>query len=355
MQNKDPYLIHFDTGRTWRGGQDQVFLLMKGLKEAGVRQILIAPRGSVLEQRVKNLNITVKNLAPANDVDIRCGLKLRKIVKRHVPGLLHLHTSRALGMASWALRGIGIKKVFTRRLDLPVSGGFFNRFKYGYPDVVVAISGFVENRMKEAGCRRLVRIYSSVDTERFRFKVSAPPKERPRVAMAGELDLRHKDFITFIEAAGKVIRSTGKIPEFEIAGDGRDMEKIKNHIRKMGLEKRIRMSGLISDMAAFMDSTDILVHTVNFEGLGTVILQAMSSGVPVIATGVGGITELVRNGETGYLVGKNDSSAVAEKILSLLEDRDTRDEFSARSRDIIEKNFSDKAMVRKYLSLYQSL
>ena len=110
MFNK--YIIHIDTGRTWRGGQNQVYLLIAALKERNVKQLLITPSGSPLEEKVKELGIEIENIDPLNDFDLVSAFKLRKFIKRENPDVLHFHTAKSLGMGSLLLRRLSVKTVF---------------------------------------------------------------------------------------------------------------------------------------------------------------------------------------------------------------------------------------------------
>jgi glycosyltransferase involved in cell wall biosynthesis len=356
MASNEKYVMHFDTGRGWRGGQDQVFLLVSGLREYGIRQLVVTPAGSSLEDKVRGINVGVKNIDPLNDLDIMEGLRFRSIVKRETPGIVHFHTSRSLGIGSWSLRGLKLKTVATRRVDLPVSRNPLNTAKYRYPDSVVVISDFIKDYFIRIGFGNVERIYSSVDLARFRFDRGGSKGGALNVGMIGAFDLRHKDFISFIRSADMVKkRNTGKKISFLIAGRGRDEDKIEDCVRDMGLQGDVGIVGFVPDIEGFLSSLDILVHTVNFEGLGTVILQAMAAGLPVIGTRVGGIPELVKDGENGFLVEKGDYRDVALKIQYLIDNPELMGKFGEKGRRIVESKFSSARMTRQYLDLYNRI
>jgi glycosyltransferase involved in cell wall biosynthesis len=89
------------------------------------------------------------------------------------------------------------------------------------------------------------------------------------------------------------------------------------------------------------------------EGLGLSIMEAMASGVPVVASQVGGITTLIRNNETGLLVAPKDSGALAQAIIGLLEDREKANDVSFKARAFIDKHFSQEGMVLKTEQVYR--
>lgn len=351
------YVIHFDTGRSWRGGQNQVYLLINGLKKFGIRQLLVTPKESPLQKKIQSINIDYINLDPKNDLDILNGIRLRRIVKKEKPDIIHFHTSKSLGIGNWALRGLRIKSVFTRRIDLPISKNPLNLFKYKYPDSIVVIANFIKDYMLSIGLKNITKIYSSVDLDKFHTKENINEAGELNIGMVGALDLRHKDFITYINSTKYVIDKLQgeKKVNFLIAGTGKDKYKIKKCIENLNLEDHVKICGFIPEIEKFISSLDILVHTVNFEGLGTIILQAMAAGVPVIATAVGGIPELINDGENGYLVAKKNHLDTAKKIIGLIEYIELRRKFRIKGRKLIETKFAKERMVEEHMKLYERM
>ncbi|MFC2061895.1 glycosyltransferase [Elusimicrobiota bacterium] len=347
--------MHFDTGRTWRGGQNQVFLLMSGLKKEGMKQHLVTPADSPLEKKAIELGIEVSSVDPANDLDVIKGLKFRRIAKKEKPDIIHFHTSKSLGIGCWALAGVKVKTVFTRRVDLPVSTNSINLFKYRSADKKAVISDFINDHFKSIGFDDAVRIFSAVDTGKFQCKDEYNENETVNIGMVGAFDLRHKDFITFIKAADLVLKERENEIQFLIAGQGKDEDMIRELINGLGIQKYVKVEGFIPEIQDFMLSLDILVHTVNFEALGTSILQGMSCGLPVIATDVGGIPELIEEGKNGYLVEKNNVEQTAGRIIELIDNTSKQKELGLRNRLLVERKFSAEKMVSEYLKLYRGL
>jgi glycosyltransferase involved in cell wall biosynthesis len=345
------YIVHFDTGRSWRGGQNQVYILMQGLKGYDVKQLLITPKNSPLQEKAEEIGIAVKNLDPKNDIDFISGFKLRKIIKQESPDVIHYHTAKSLGVGHFALKSLPVKKVVTRRVDLPVS-----KAKYKSVDAIVAISGFIEAYLSGLGFEHVTRIYSAVNLDRFKLKDENKSDDCINIGMAGAFDLRHKDFITFIMVAKHIIQNCADRKfKFFIAGSGKDEDKIKGMITRLELEEHIKMRGFVESIEGFLSEMDIYVHTVNFEGLGTAILQAMAVGVPVVATDVGGIPDIIEDGKNGFLVKKQDCIEAAVKVVELIENADKRTLFSKAGRELIEYKFSRNKMAKDYFELYEKL
>jgi len=352
--NTDIYILHYDTGISWRGGQHQVLLLMRELKRRGVKQALAAPEKSPLWKKARELEVERFSLNASSDIDVFAAVGLRKAVKSRSPDIVHLHTGRALGIACWALRGIkNVKTVFTRRVDFPLKNNFLNRYKYGFPAAVVAISSLVEENLKNFGrTENVEKIYSCVDTDKFKPLSGKYESGRIRVGMAGALSLGHKDYETFVKTAEIVSRSHPEV-SFEIAGEGDGHRRIKKMIKDRGLEDKVFLKGFVEDISGFIASLDILLHTAHYEGLGTVILQALACGVPVVASRVGGIPEIINHGFNGYLTEKNSPGETSSKVLVLINDSTKRKEMGMSGRKSVKRKFSPEVMASKYLDLYK--
>ncbi len=354
--NTEFSVIHFDTGSDWRGGQNQVFLLIKELKQYNISQLLVSPSGSPLYEKCRNSGIDVFSVRARCDMDVKAGLEFRKAVQSFSAGIVHYHTSRALGVGSWALKGLKTGKVCTRRVDLPVSGAIVNRIKYKSADVIVAISQFIRDYMKETGYENTEMVYSSVDIAKYEHNRCYENKPDINVAMAGAFDLRHKDFETFIKSAVLLAKNRKlKNIKFFIAGSGPDRVKIEKIIRRENIESKVEVKGFVEDMSRFLKETDILVHNVNFEGLGTVILQGMASGLPVVAADIGGISEIIEDEENGFMVPVKGFRETAEKIALLAGSAELREKLGRAGQETVRGKFSPDKMARRYMDIYREV
>ena len=202
----------------------------------------------------------------------------------------------------------------------------------------------------EAGtCRaeRTVVIRNAVD-------VSAASPARhdratPRLIAVGRLKAP-KDFLT-------LIRAFAALPEgsFEalIVGDGPDRGAVEDEIGRLGLEERVRLVGERSDVPALLADADLFVLSSRSEGLPVSVLEAMAAELPVVASGVGGLAELVVDGETGILVPPGAPEPLAAALGRLVEDRDLRRKFGAAGRTRAEALFDLAVFRRAHVELYE--
>jgi len=146
--------------------------------------------------------------------------------------------------------------------------------------------------------------------------------------------------VEYLIEAMEHIRQNDVKTKLIIVGDGTERERLEKLVKKFDLTKNVLFVGRISneDIPKYMTLSDVLVLPSLKEGFPNILLEAMASGLPVIATNIGGISEIIKNGENGFLVEPKNSKAIAEKILSLFENNEL-------CKIIIEKNQED---VKKY-------
>lgn len=148
-----------------------------------------------------------------------------------------------------------------------------------------------------------------------------------------------------------------------IAGDGPLRNELNNQIAEKGLDKRVIMKGYISDneLEYLYEHASLFVLPAIFdakgdtEGLGMVLVEAICKGTPVIATGIGGIKDIVRDNETGLFSKEKDSNDIAEKINMLIEDTELREKLIVNAYKYVEKYFSIEHIADKFEDIYEKI
>jgi glycosyltransferase involved in cell wall biosynthesis len=286
-------------------------------------------------------------------------VELTRLLRRERPQILHASSSKAgvLGRMAAAVTRVPIR-FFT------VHGWAFSAYS-GLPSVLYRVADRLmeplttvticvsENELAaglEAGtcsAEGSVVIRNAVD-------VAAAPRSRhdrgvPRLIAVGRLKAP-KDFLT-------LIRAFAELPDgsFEglIVGDGPDRAPVEAEIRRLGLDGRVRLAGERSDVPALLADSDVFVLSSRSEGLPVSVLEAMAAGLPVVASDVGGLRELVVDGETGLLIPPGDATALAAALSHLIEDRDLRPALGAAGRARAEELFDLAAFRRAHVELYE--
>ncbi len=143
--------------------------------------------------------------------------------------------------------------------------------------------------------------------------------------------------------------------EFLIAGAGPEEDNLRRLARELGLNRNLTFASNLYDFSSALTAMDIFCLPSLRQGLGTIILEAMALGRPVIATGVGGIYGLVRNNETGLVVPPSDSGALAERILELLNDPVRARAIGEAGRVLVREEFGVERMVAQTAALYREV
>lgn len=152
-------------------------------------------------------------------------------------------------------------------------------------------------------------------------------------------------------------RITGKFPDtfLIIVGDGPERERLEDLTSELGIERRVIFTGFQEDTHLFYGMMDLFLLTSFSEGTAMTLLEAMAAGLPCIVTNVGGNPEIVKEGETGFIVPSDDEKALSDKICSLLGDGALRKKMGQAARKRFEERFTVEKMVREYEKIYDEI
>jgi glycosyltransferase involved in cell wall biosynthesis len=287
---------------------------------------------------------TIENCGTANTGALN---RTFRLLRRYRPETVHFHLIGSPVLYAWLAKLCGTSNVFlTDHISRPPRGctasvhpwkRLAKRFSYVPVTKVVCVSDFVRNCQSKEGAlaeNRLCRVYNGVDVARadsgagkraeFR-RLHDIPDDRVVVLQASWL-IPEKGIDDLLQAA-KVVLSRSDNVHFVIAGDGAFREEYQRLGAELGIDHRVSFVGVVSDPLGegLFAASDIVCQVSRWEeAFGLTIAEAMASGKPVIGTLVGGIPELIVDGQTGYLVARSDSSGLAERILSLVNDGQLR-------------------------------
>ena len=219
--------------------------------------------------------------------------------------------------------------------------------------ITLAISRAVADDLllhKVAPASRIRVVHNGVDEAVF----TPGSKRSPRgiIGTAGRL-IPLKGFDVLVRAFTRVLREypTAKL---RIAGEGPDRTRLAGLIESQGLSGRAELIGRVEEMRGFLQSLDVFVMPSIKEGFGMALLEAMSCGLPVIASDAGGLREIVRDGVNGRLVLAGDDQALADALLVMLRDEALADRLGCEARRSVEERFTLQRMVREYIAVYRA-
>ena len=354
-------VAQLDTGRSWRGGQGQVLLLMRGLRSRGHESVLIAPPGPLAE-RAAAFGLRWVRWTSHGDLDLAAVLAASRALREIRPAIAHCHSAHAHALGVPAARLAGVPGVVvSRRVDFAVATNPVSRLKYRMPvDRYLSISAGVESVLRAAGIpeSRLARVPSGIEfpdgteTGADLRALLGIPADAPVVGTVAAL-APHKNHADLMEAAALVVRSSPEV-HFAWLGDGECRPALEAQRRVLGLERHVHLMGFRPDARALMRQFTVFALSSYLEGLCTSLLDAQVRGVPVVATAVGGVPEVVEDGVSGRLVPGRDPGALAAALLEALRDGEARRRWAARARQTVEA-FRDSAMVERTLEQYQAV
>jgi glycosyltransferase involved in cell wall biosynthesis len=290
--------------------------------------------------------------------DLAGFVELTRLFRRERPEVVHASSSKAgvLGRLAAAATRVPVRFFTVHGWAFSAYSGaasllyrVLDRLMAPLTTVTICVSEQELAAGLEAGtcsAERSVVIHNAVD-------VAAAPRSRhdrlvPRLIAVGRLKAP-KDFLT-------LVRALARLPEggFEVmlVGDGPDRGEVEDELRKLGVEGRVKLAGERSDVPALLADSDVFVLSSRSEGLPVSVLEAMAAELPVVASNVGGLGELVVDGETGVLVPPGDPEALAEALGRLIGDRELRRRLGAAGRARAERLFDLDAFRLAHLDLY---
>ena len=239
------------------------------------------------------------------------------------------------------------------------------RFLSRLADVVIANSNAAAEKVIKGGVKpeRVFVVRSSIDTEFFKPPNSA--KEQIR----SHWGIDKSDFV--VAGVGRLVKGKGydlllksiaAIPPTErpillLAGDGSERTSLEKLAADLGVSEKVRFLGFQNDVRSVYWAADVFAHvpTTFPEGTPNAILEAMAAGLPVIASKLGGIPEVIRNGETGLLVPAGDLDALTETLLKLRSDPSLRAAIGQAGQNSVRENHSIHSLIERTLQVYEKL
>lgn len=313
-----------------------------GLRARGHDVRLVAVPGSVLAARAPARGIPLIEIAMRGDADAIAVTQLSAVIRRVQPHVVVPNRDREIRLCAAAMHAARAlpprpprpRLIPRRGSEFPLKDKRHYRIIYTQEVDRVIVNSEATRRtmMRDAPWfkeSKAVVVYNGIDTApyaalaakrgemraRLRRTIEAPG-DAPVFALAGELHER-KQQRTVIEAWPQVLHD---FPEARVlfVGDGEDREMLEKVIAERGLGERIRIMGFRSDVPEILAGSDALLLPSRVEGFGYVLVEAMASGIPCIASRVSSIPEIVRDGETGILHAVGDTGAIEDAIREVL-------------------------------------
>jgi glycosyltransferase involved in cell wall biosynthesis len=362
------------------GPARQAIFLTRDLQERGFDTRLVwgssGPREGVIEPPpgtpASSMPWLARPVSPAQD--LRAYRDLSAMIRRWRPRIVHTHLAKAGALGRLAAQRAHVP-VVVHTFHGHVLQEYFSTLKNSAfaaaeralaarTDALVAVAPWVRDELLAMGIgtedtwhvvpvgvdlEPLLRSRVSAKTARTRLGL---PLEGPIVGCVGRL-VAIKDHETFFEAAVRVAQA---VPDatFVLAGDGELRERLQSLARAL-LGDRVKFLGWVDDLPTLYGAFDVVALTSRLEGTPVALIEASASGTPVVATNVGGVSDVVRDGNTGLLVPPRDPVAVAANVVTLLQDPEGARRMGEEGARWVQGRFSDRRLADDLSELYREL
>lgn len=343
------------------------------LRDSGEFEVHVAALrgGGVLRSEIERLQIPVIDFPLTSFYGSSMVQQTRRFVsylKQHNIKIVHSHDfySNIFGMIGGSLAGvrgrIASKRETTGTRSLAQRTAERGAFRLAH--AVVANANAVKEHLIGLGVpdKKIAIIYNGLDLTRFNLNGDARAAlqrlnlemlcGRPIVTMVANFEYRVKDHPMLLRAAQRVMT---EVPEarFVIAGEGRLRAETEKLAGELGLRESYLFIGRCGSVPDLLAASDVCVLSSQAEGFSNSILEYMAAGRAVVATNVGGASEAIVEGETGYLVNAGDDRAMAERLIALLRDPEKRRAMGISGRRRIEQCFSTENRLKSTIALYK--
>lgn len=349
-------IVHI-TGCLDIGGQEK--LLVEFARHADrdrfdLRFVSLGTRG-ILAAELEALGWPVTALDLAPGLHWRLPMRLAKLLRGWNADLVHTHNDRPLIYAAPAARLARIAGVVHTRHGRGTGNSrrqnVLASLAARLADHFVCVSNDCAELAIAQGIPRgrLCTLHNGIDTARFSF--AGPNPHGPAVIVARLCE--DKDLTTLLHAVRRVVPHA---PDFRLAlaGDGPLREVLQGLAQALRITDHVQFLGAVRDVPALLKSARLFVLSSVSEGVPLTLLEAMATGLPTIATRVGGIPEVVVEDVTSVLVRPRDPQALADALLRLYRDPDLGRTIGAAARQHVEDHFDIRSMVQYYEQLYLS-
>jgi glycosyltransferase involved in cell wall biosynthesis len=302
----------------------------------------------------------------ATKLNLREIWRLSRLIRKRAPDIVHVHLFHASRYGTLAAWLAGVRRIIRTKHSVPLPESkpakrdiLWNAFLSFALTRVIAVSQAVARQVKTSHV-----IYNGVDTDYFNrenidwtklgdYIQEFGAKGYPVVGIVARFS-KYKGYPVLLEGFSKLLSdwSDGRLL---IAGDGEERVHIEALADKLKISDRVIFLGSIRNVREFLAVLDLYVQPSIAEGLGISVIEALSMELPVVATRVSGISEIITDGEDGLLTEPNDPEALSRSMDRILRDTILREHVKKNARKTAVEQFGLNTMVRKYESLYMEL
>ena len=357
-------ICFFNTNKAWGGGERWVYDNALTALRKGYDVRVVTNVKSALGDRLENetdLRVHRQNVSNLSFLNPLTLLSIRSYFTRTRPDALVMSLPSDMKVGGMAARMAEVPTIIYRRgIALPVRNTALNRFLFGS-----VITHFMCNSeetrrlaLKEnpdlIPAERVSVNYNGVDVRPEETAAIAPAYQRQGdeiiIGNAGRLtEQKRQDLL--LEAVAR-LKSRGHNVKLLLAGVGELEEVLKQQVQTLGLQDDVVFLGFVKAMPALYNAMDFMAHTAHWEGFGYVLAESMAAGKPVVGFNVSSNPELIKDGETGYLVDVDDLEGFVDRMETLVVDADLRHRMGEAGRQRVDALFSSDRAFERLIALF---
>lgn len=366
-------VLHVIGGGEFGGAERHILNLATAMDPQRVAITVCCLFADPFVQVARDVGINALAIPMRHKLDLSIITKLRDVIKEEEADLVHTHGVRANLVGRLSAKMAGRETVITTvhsllAQDYPdvfsrLANMLIERASRGFSTHFIAVSGGLQKALLQQGIpeKKITVIYNGLNPGDFtslrppgswRESMGLAP-DVPLVAMIGRLH-PVKGHRIFLKAAAEFLKSRPEV-RFVVVGSGPERDRLEDYARLLNISDSVIFTGFVTDVVDILPDLNLLVIPSLWEGFGLTALEAMVAGVPVLATSVGGLPEVVEHGTTGLLVPPADDAALARGINWMLDHPGEALEMSEAARAVVEQKFTASVMARKTEYLYRRL
>ncbi|MBI5774665.1 MAG: glycosyltransferase [Verrucomicrobia bacterium] len=357
-------IVHSEASLGWGGQEHRVLAELAGFQKRGSDVWLLTPAKAEIVQRAKAAGVSCEIFDDTRWKFPLTVLQTAAWLRRIRPHVVNTHSSRDGWLVGLAARLARVPLVIrSRHIDVDYPHPWMSRHAFTtLADHVLTTSDKITAHFKELfglPDDRISTVPTGIDLNRFQpgdaraaLPIPEAAKGLPLVGMVSVLR-SWKGHPAFFKAA-RILKDAGVRAHFVVVGGGAPVEYFENLAREAGVRERVTFTGHREDVPEILRALAVLaIPSTRHEGVPQIGLQALACGTPVVGSDIGGIPEIIRDGETGRIFPANDAAALAAKIREALEQVDETRRLAEQGRALVEAAHSFDAMLNKLDALYR--
>lgn len=362
--NKKTKILYFTTSPIIGGAEKQLFELATNLNKNKFEVLVCTIKGEKdgpLLEKIREKGIKTKSLNVNSKWQFYKVFQFYSLLKKEKPDILQsfLFFDNIIARIFGKIAGITIVISGQRNVEIKRSWlrNFLDKITLIFADCIVSNSEtgkrILIDREKVAE-EKIKVIYNGISLDNIHQSIKDKENNNKTTGFVGHLTKQKG--VEYLLKATKELKEKKEDFALKIIGDGSERRSLEKSSQDLSIENLVHFIGHKENAWKYMQDLNVLVLPSLWEGLPNVIMEAMAVGVPVVATNVGGVPELIKNGETGFLVEPKNPKTLAEKIEHVLNlPEEERNRVGEKARRVVKEKFSIEKMVNEHEGLYKKL